>query len=602
MRTYRNAAAVGLFVLSALFSYRLAALGGGYSPLWLSTGAGVGVLYLLGVRAWPVLLLVNLAGNLMLPESLTVFGALSAAVGTGTSALGVRVALWKRSEGGLFGGLSAMTFFLLSAGLSPALFGAAFGLLGIPPEIRQIHTFVGWVVSDLTGVVILAPAMIALLGADRKRKTTFTIEASLFVALFSVLCLGVFGQTIPSRLAEYPLPFLLAPFLLWAAFRFGTIFFIDVLSFSAVVSLTGSFFGRGPYAVYPFETSIVVTQVFLIVLGGLALLFHAASLEGDFRLEAMAEQRRSLERLNEQLEAEIRERTLEVLRSISDIRLFGDRKDQDDESAGSRFVAFRLSNEGTLWRASAGLAQALGYASSRALLEMESMVPGGFLLGRKDHEQLMEAARRRDVMTERTLDLSGQGGLSKRLTMDIRAVYMPDGALFFVECVAPDPRIFGAVRGDVFDDATGLPDLRYLDGIWTDNGYLPGPVDFDCALGVLRISPSPVPDARFRRCLEHACSCCLRSLDPIVRSGDGELAILLFGVGGMRGGREVMATFRKELASRLEAERVVPSMRFGVTGILRNMSPLQIVNEARKDLERRRDDREAASARGVAFR
>ena len=87
-----------------------------------------------------------------------------------------------------------------------------------------------------------------------------------------------------------------------------------------------------------------------------------------------------------------------------------------------------------------------------------------------------------------------------------------------------------------------------------------------------------------------------------MRSGDGELAILLFGVGGMRGGREVMATFRKELASRLEAERVVPSMRFGVTGILRNMSPLQIVNEARKDLERRRDDREAASARGVAFR
>ena len=596
MRTYRNAAAVGLFVLSALFSYRLAALGGGYSPLWLSTGAGVGVLYLLGVRAWPVLLLVNLAGNLMLPESLTVFGALSAAVGAGTSALGVRVALWKRSEGGLFGGLSAMTFFLLSAGLSPALFGAAFGLLGIPPEIRQIHTFVGWVVSDLTGVVILAPAMIALLGGDRKRKTTFTVEASLFVVLFSVLCLGVFGQTIPRKFAEYPLPFLLAPFLLWAAFRFGTTFFIDVLSFSAVVSLTGSFFGRGPFAVYPLETSIIVTQVFLIVLGALALLFHAASLEGDLRLETMAEQRRSLERLNEQLEAEIRERTLEVLRSISDIRLFDDRRELEEESAASRFLAFRLSNEGKLWRVSAGLARALGYASSRALLEMESMIPGGLLLGRKDHEQLMEAVLRRDVPAELTLDLSGQGGVSKRLTMDVRSVYMPDGSLFFVECVAPDPRIFGAVRGDVFDDATGLPDLRYLDGAWTDGGYLPGPADFDCALGVVRISPAPVPDVRFRRCLEHVRSGCLRSLDPIVRSGDGELAILLFGVSGVRGGRSVMATFRRELLSRLDFVRDAPSVFFGVSDVVPAMSPLQIVNEARKDLERNRLDRDGASA------
>ncbi len=586
-------------MLSALFSFRLAALGGGYSPLWPTTGAGVGVLYLLGVRAWPVVLLVNLAGSLMLPEALDVFGALSAAVGAGASAFGVRIALWKKSECGLFGSLSAMTFFLLVAGLFPALFGATFGLLGMPPEIRQIHTFVGWVVSDLTGVVILAPAMIALLGGDRKRKTTYTVEASLFVVLFSVLCLGVFGQTIPRRLAEYPLPFLLAPFLLWAAFRFGTRLFIDVLAFFAVVSLTGSFFGRGPYAVYPLETSIVVTQVFLVVLGGLALLFHAASLEGDFRLEAMAEQRRSLERLNEQLEAEIRERTLEVLRSISDIRLFGDRKERDDESARSRFVAFRLSNGGSLWRASTGLAQALGYSSSRALLEMEGMVPGGFLLGRKDHERLMESVRRRDVLTERTLDLSGQGGVSKRLTMSIRAFYMPDGAPFFIECVSPDPRIFGAVRGNVFDDATGLPDLRYLDGVWTDSGYLPGPADFDCSLGVVRISPAPVSDARFRRCLEHVCSGCLRSLDPIVRSGDGELAILLFGVGGIRGGRAVMATFRKELASRLESVRDAPSVTFGVSDILPDMSPLQTVNEARRDLERHRYDLDAASVRGV---
>lgn len=583
-------------MLSALFSYRLAALGGGYSPLWLSTGAGVGVLYLLGVRAWPVLLLVSLAGNLMLPESLTLSGALSVAVATGTSALGVRGALWKRSEGGLFGSLSSMTFFLLMAGLLPALFGATFGVLGMPSEIRQIHTFVGWVVSDLTGVVILAPAMIALLGGDRKRKTTFTVEASLFVVLFSVLCLGVFGQTIPRKFAEYPLPFLLAPFLLWAAFRFGTTFFIDVLSFSAVVSLTGSFFGRGPFAVYPLETSIIVTQVFLIVLGALALLFHAASLEGDLRLETMAEQRRSLERLNEQLEAEIRERTLEVLRSISDIRLFDDRREREEESAASRFIAFRLSNEGKLWRASAGLARALGYASSRALLEMESMIPGGLLLGRKDHEQLMEAVLRRDVPAELTLDLSGQGGVSKRLTMDVRSVYMPDGSLFFVECVAPDPRIFGAVRGDVFDDATGLPDLRYLDGAWTDGGYLPGPADFDCALGVVRISPAPVPDVRFRRCLEHVRSGCLRSLDPIVRSGDGELAILLFGVSGVRGGRSVMATFRRELLSHLDFVRDAPSVFFGVSDVVPAMSPLQIVNEARKDLERNRLDRDGASA------
>ncbi len=600
MRTYRNATAIGIFVLSALFSYRLAALGGGYSPLWAATGAGVGVLYLLGVRAWPVVLLVNLAGNLMLAQPLNALGALSAAVGAGASALGVRAALWKRSECGLFGSLSAMTFFLLMAGLLPALFGAAFGLWGIPPEMRQIQTFVGWVISDLTGVVVLAPAMIALLGGDRKRKTTFTVEASLFVVLFCVLCLGVFGQTIPRPLAEYPLPFLLAPFLFWAAFRFGTILFIDILTFFAVVSLAGAFFGRGPYAVYPPETSIVVTQAFLIVLGGLTLLFHAASLEADFRLEVMAEQRRSLERLNEQLEAEIRERTLEVLGSISDIRLFGDRRDQDDASSGSRFVAFRLSNEGTLWRASAGLAQMLGYFSSRALMEMESMVPGGFLLGRKDHEQLMEAARLREVMTARTLDLSGQGGLSKRLTMDIRSMYMPDGSLFFVECVSPDPRLFGAVRDDVFDDATGLPDLRYLDGMWMDSGYLPGPADFDCALGVVRISPAPVPDVRFRRCLEYACSGCLRSLDPIVRSGDGELAILLFGVGGIRGGRSVLATFQKELASCLEAAPDAPSITVGVSGILRGMSPLQIVNEARKDLERRRYDREASSVRGVS--
>ncbi len=584
MRTYKTATTVGVFVLSTAVSYNLAAGGGGYSPLWPATGAGVGMLYILGVRYWPVLLLVNLAGTLMLPGTPDVAGLFSVAVGTGSSALGVFAALQKRHDDGLFPTLPSTAWFLLLAGVVPAVLGASFGLWSLPPEARRIHTFLGWVFSDLFGVVVIAPVMIAVLGTERKRRDRISAEESLFVAVFIVTCLGVFGRTIPTELAAYPLQFVLVPFLLWAALRFGTNFFLGVLAVASVVPLAAVFLELGPFATRSFEMSIVVTQLFLVVLGALALLFHAASLEGDRRMEALAEQRRSLERMNEQLEAEIRERTWDLLRSITDIRPLGGGR-VDGEPRRSSFLAFRLSENGDLLRVSAGLAQALGYQSAGALMEMESMIPGGFAIGRMEKGRLMEAIRRETVVRGWTTEFSGRDGVSKRLPVTVRGFNAPDGVPIFYEGVFPDPRVFGVGRGDVFDEKTGLPDLRYLDGAWIDGEYFPSRGDADCTLCVLRISPIPLQDAAFRRCVERVSCGVLRSLDPIVRGEDGELVTLLFGVGGPRGGRAVMSAFRERLLSCLPSSPDAPDVSFCVSGVSREMTLLQMLRAVRCDPE-----------------
>jgi hypothetical protein len=137
----------------------------------------------------------------------------------------------------------------------------------------------------------------------------------------------------------------------------------------------------------------------------------------------------------------------------------------------------------------------------------------------------------------------------------------------------------------VFDEKTGLPDLRYLDGAWIDGEYFPSRGDADCTLCVLRISPIPLQDAAFRRCVERVSCGVLRSLDPIVRGEDGELVTLLFGVGGPRGGRAVMSAFRERLLSCLPSSPDAPDVSFCVSGVSREMTLLQMLRAVRCDPE-----------------
>jgi len=105
------------------------------------------------------------------------------------------------------------------------------------------------------------------------------IEASTLLFLFYITSQVVFGEWL--QYSHYPLVYLLAPCLIWAAYRFGnpgTVIAILMVSSAAV---WGTMAGRGPFTLGSLAESFALLQSYLLVLTIMTLILSAAATEAE---------------------------------------------------------------------------------------------------------------------------------------------------------------------------------------------------------------------------------------------------------------------------------------------------------------------------------
>jgi PAS domain S-box-containing protein len=374
-----------IVVLAALY-YGLArlalaaAIPPGYAtPIWPSSGIALAGLLVLGRRAWPGVWIGSFLANL--PVDTSLFAAATIATGSALQAI-VTAALVRRQIGVPYRFMQVqqvvklVALTALGAAIAPTI--ALLPLsLGGPASGRELFwNWWTWWQGDMSGILIVTPLVLSWVAPDTVAWTPRrAIEGLVFWLLLllaaHVVFSGGYGVASP-----YSTTFIIVPFVVWAAFRFGQ---------RGVTTATAAICGialwytlmmeSGPFSIDPVHESLLLLLTFIstLVVTGLVLCavlnqldVAMAELRGrQAELESRVSKRtEDLEEANRLLKEDVaaRRRTEQMLtESERRFRLMVD--------SVVDYAIYRLDTEGRIASWNAGAQRIKGYTADEIIGE-----------------------------------------------------------------------------------------------------------------------------------------------------------------------------------------------------------------------------------------
>jgi len=275
----RALALAAAYFVVAKIGLRYATIGPSISPVWPPTGLAVAALVLLGPRYWPAILLGAFLANAT--TSIPVLAAAGLACGNATEAT-IAAYLLRRRAGqhlALDDLLGVRTLVGVAAPVG-ALASAAVGVT----SLWLAHVVSGaavwsalslWWAGDYLGALVVAPVFLTWLGPAGLRIGRRTaLELALLVGGAVLATMAIFGSLLPASLlpqAEYP--YLLFPFVIGAALRFGPRGAALLTLTVATLAVGYTVRGGGPFVMQtvPSTTTALMLYVGILAITGLSL-------------------------------------------------------------------------------------------------------------------------------------------------------------------------------------------------------------------------------------------------------------------------------------------------------------------------------------------
>jgi two-component system CheB/CheR fusion protein len=263
-----------LYVLAAKLGFSLAFQARQVSAVWPPAGLALAAVFWFGRRASPGVLLGAFLANAMAEEPLWV--AAGIAVGNTLEAMAA-AAILRRF--GFEAKLSRLrdALVLLAAATASAALAATIGVAclvagGVQPAESLQSLWTVWWLGDALGDLVFSPFLLVWLssrGLVFRRGASY--EGPLLLAGLFAASMFVFVQTPPGP----DLKFLVFPFLLWAAVRFGPPATATVTAMIYGVAVWATHMGLGPFAGSGPERGLVQVQLFMGVVAMSGLLLGA---------------------------------------------------------------------------------------------------------------------------------------------------------------------------------------------------------------------------------------------------------------------------------------------------------------------------------------
>jgi PAS domain S-box-containing protein len=276
-------ALAAVYYAAARLGLRYASIGQSISLVWPPTGLALAALILLGRRAWPGIAAGAFLANAGTPVPLATAAAIAA--GNTLEAI-IAAALLTRSAGSRprLDGMTTVRALVLSAAPAGALVGAIIGVTALVagralPATAFASAAAVWWTGDLLGALIVAPLLLAWLTAPA---STRGVRGPLEVAL---LCLGTVLAAelalshllpVPALLRRLDYLYLLFPFAVWAALRFGSRGASLMTFVIAVVAVWRTVTGGGPFNTDSGGGTMFAVGCYLAIVAVTGLLLAAA--------------------------------------------------------------------------------------------------------------------------------------------------------------------------------------------------------------------------------------------------------------------------------------------------------------------------------------
>lgn len=295
----------------------------GNYPIWPSSGVALALIILLGYRIWPGILIGSLITYTVVfitqgieLNTNAVLAISSIGVANVAEALiGFKLYNFFITDKGTPYERTSNTFLFLSITLAIALIGSVvytFALHSFLPPVVELKTesFLFNYLAEITGLWVFTNLILAWFKGKTHWKITWwsVTEAALYTSAITFILFVMNRQDLSIAL-ERSFPFLIIPFLLWVAFRSSiqaaTTVVLTISLFSIYMTIQAS----GPFVLVNPESSLLLLQLFVIVIAVTTVLLSAAVYE---RTDA----KKKLEVFNENLEAAVEKRTAQLASEI----------------------------------------------------------------------------------------------------------------------------------------------------------------------------------------------------------------------------------------------------------------------------------------------
>lgn len=238
------------------------------TAVWPPAGIALAAFVILGDYVWPAILagafLVNLTTSGYILPSLTI------ALGNTIEGL-VGAYLLKRYANGsrAFDRAQDVLKFTILAGLFGTVISATIGVTslvwsGLAPKSDFLAVWLTWLLGDATGILIVAPLLILWAIPSKLSWTPARVAEAIFLLSSSVLvAIVVFGNQSFIGTTNYPLEFLIVPWIIWAAFRFSPRETASLTAVISAIAIVGTLRGLGPFARALPNESLLLLQGFM---------------------------------------------------------------------------------------------------------------------------------------------------------------------------------------------------------------------------------------------------------------------------------------------------------------------------------------------------
>lgn len=293
--------------LAARLGLKMAFLQMNVSPVWPPTGIALAALLLFGLELWPGVTLGVLLGSLLTGAPPAI--ALGMALGNTLEALAGAHCL-KRLVG-LHNTMDRVrdVVGLALASVASTSIGASVGSVTLMlAGAGQWATFgpiwLTWWIGDLLGALVVAPALLVWLSAAPRpaNKAAYVEAAGLSLSLV-VVAWYVFSSQRPAGVFHQALIYVIFPFAIWAALRFGQHGATAATLLVSAIAIWGTVQGEGPFSLGTKNESLVLLQTFLGVVSLTSQVLAAATMERRRATEDLRQRVDDLDTLNDSSKA-----------------------------------------------------------------------------------------------------------------------------------------------------------------------------------------------------------------------------------------------------------------------------------------------------------
>src|SRR5688572_24628771 len=295
------------YVAAARMGFLVAFAAEQITTVWAPTGIALAALLHWGRRLWPAIWLAAFAVNAASEAPL--WTAAMIATGNTLEAV-VAASLLGRAHGfdPALRRVADTVRFILAGALLATIVSATIGVTtlcvaGVQPWARFSGLWSAWWLGDALGALVVAPVLLTTARSATHRPRQDWLAPGLLILTAVAVTEIVFGEHLGPLVGRAPLHYVVFPFVVVAAVRFGQPTTAMLVLGTSAVTIWHTVRATGPFASPDIYQGLVLLQIFIGVLASTELLLAAAMTEQKRVETAMLEEQRERERADQTLRA-----------------------------------------------------------------------------------------------------------------------------------------------------------------------------------------------------------------------------------------------------------------------------------------------------------